>query len=358
VDVVTTDDDGPNCRLNVPLQQRIEHDGYGILYFCKQSEFYKVSLPLRRWLKQHVRDYDAVHIHALFSFSSVAAARCARRSGVPYIIRPLGVLNRWGMENRRKLLKALSFRFVERPVLRHAAAMHYTSNAERLEAGQSGATAPAAVIPLGIEMTGFQNLPGPESFLERFPRAKGRTLALFLSRLDVKKGLDLLLPAFAESRKSHPSVMLVIAGDGGQSYVAGLHDRAAQLGLEGDIVWAGFLSGEDKLSAFAAATVFVLPSHSENFGIALVEAMAAGLPCLTTPGVAVSDDIRERDAGLVAAAEAKPLFEAMNRLLDDAALRARLGSNAKRLVQERFSLEAMGVALKTLYENILSRKKG
>ncbi len=364
VDLATTDDDGPGCRMNFPPGQRVERDGYGVFYFRKQTEFYKVSLPLHRWLKTHAADYDVIHIHALFQFASAAAARCARQSGVPCIIRPLGVLNRWGMENRRKFLKSLSFRFVEKPILRHAAAMHYTSRAERREAEQTGATEPAAIIPLGVDVAAFQKLPSPDIFLNRFPQARGRKLVLFLSRLDAKKGLDLLLEAWAEIQKAESGKrkaekwVLVVAGNGEATYEHRLRELAAKLGLTDEILWTGFLEGDDKLSALAAAQLFVLPSYSENFGIALVEAMAAGLPCVTTEGVAVSEDILENNAGMVVKAEVQPLCEAMSRMLADALLRERFSANAKKLVMERFSLEAMGTALKGLYEEIISRRTG
>ncbi len=351
VDVATTDDDGPGGRLSVPLGERVERDGYGVFYFRKQTEFYKVSLPFPSWMRRHVREYDLVHIHALFSFTSSAAARAARRAGVPYIIRPLGVLNRWGMENRRRLLKSFSFRFLEQPILQHAAAMHYTARAEQLEAEQCGATAPAAVIPLGLELADFAVLPSPELFLRRCPQAVGRPVVLFLSRIDPKKGIDLLLPAFAQVKLRHPQALLVLAGSGRDEYVRSLQQEAARLGLAGDVAWPGFLAGADKLSALAAATVYVLPSYSENFGIALVEALAAGVPCLTTEGVAVSEDLRERDAGLVVAPQVAPLAAALDQLLSDAALRAQLGVSGRRLAQERFSLLVMGAALKKLYSS-------
>src|ERR1035437_2131663 len=358
VDLATTDDDGPGCRINVPLGQRIERDGYGAFYFRKQTEFYKISLSFNRWIAKHVSDYDVVCIHAVFSFTTTSAALHARRRGGPYVIVPHGILNCWGMENRRRLLKSLSFRFLESSILRHAAAMYYTSHAERREAEQTGATALAAVIPHGINAAEFQNLPGAEIFLNRFPQAKGRILVLFLSRLDAKKGLDLLLPVFANVRRKHPTAMLVIAGNGEESYVAGLRDQATQLGLAGDIVWTGFLSGADKLSAFAAATVFVLPSYSENFGIALVEAMASGLPCLTTPGVALAEEVQARaaDVLMVVPPEVRPLAAALDQLLGDAALRAQLGANAKRMAAEQFTVLAMGTALRKLYEEILQRR--
>jgi len=361
VDIVTTDDDGPGCRTTVPLGQRIERNGYGIFYFSKQTEFYKISLPLNRWLARHITDYDIVCIHVVFSFSTTSAAWHARRQRVDYIVVPHGVLNRWGMKNRRPFLKMLSSRLVESSILRDAAAMYYTSGAERREAEQSGATARAVIIPHGINVAEYQNLPDPEIFLKRFPQARGKKLVLFLSRLDAKKGLNLLLDSWAENRKSEignrklEGWLLVIGGSGEEDYVRGLRDRAAQLKLDEDIIWTGFLSGVDKLSAFAAATIFILPSYSENFGIALIEAMAAGLPCLTTPGVALAEDVQARaaDVLMVVPPETKPLAVALEQLQRNPALREQLGANAKRMATEQFTPSSMGISLKKLYEEIL-----
>jgi glycosyltransferase involved in cell wall biosynthesis len=357
VDIATTDDDGANCRMTVPLGQRVEQNGYGVFYFRKQIEFYKVSLPLKRWLGRHLRDYEVVHIHALFQFASFAAARCARQQKVPYVIRPLGVLNRWGMENRRRRLKPWSFRFIEKPILRHAAAMHYTSEQEHVEAEQAGAAAKPFMIPLGIDLTPFQSLPDPEKFLERFPKAKDREIILFLSRLDAKKGLDLLLDAFAIVKEKRDNPLLVIAGNGTDTFVNSLRQRAEKLKIADDIIWAGFLDGADKLSALSAARVFALTSHSENFGIALVEALAAGLPCVTTKGVAISEEICKTQAGIVVSLEPNDIAEGLIRVLENQELQTRLGSNGRRLAIERFSMQKMGEAIQTMYGKILQAKR-
>jgi glycosyltransferase involved in cell wall biosynthesis len=362
-------------------EQRIDQNEGSVFYFRRQSEFYKVSLPLSKWLSAHIRDYDLVHIHALFSYSSYAAARLATKNGVPYIVRPLGVLNRWGMQNRRKLLKRLSFRFIEQRIMRNAAAIHYTSQQERLEAEETGVRNESVVIPLAVDLSGFRELPGPEPFYEKFPHARGRDIILFLSRLDPKKGLDLLLRAFAthdrrrtteEGRlmtddgrpatddRGPSSVvgrlrpLLIIAGEGEDQFVAGLRRLAGELGIADEILWTGFLGGDDKLSAMAAASLFVLPSYSENFGIALVEAMAAGLACVMSDQVGIAVDAKEYDAGLVVPCEVGPLASAMQRLLDDPELRGRLGANARRLVDDRFSVEAMSDSLVKLYDRVLS----
>ncbi len=327
-------------------------------FFSRQTSFYKFSWPLTRWLNEHAREFDVIHIHALFSYSSVAAARAARAARVPYVVRPLGVLNRWGMENRRRWIKGLSLRFVEMPILRGAAAIHYTSKAEQCEAAEAevGIDAlPSAVIPLGIETTAYARLPGREAFCARFPQAAGREVVLFLSRVDEKKGLDLLLAAFARVRSQHPEALLVIAGDGDTAYLASLRARAGDLGIAGDVLWTGFLAGADKLAALAAATVFALPSYSENFGVAAAEALAAGVPSVLSERVAIAPEANAAGAAVVVPCEAGALAGALARLLAEPETRARLSDRA-RLAAERYSLNAAGTRLAELYRSIASTR--
>ena len=354
VDVATTDDDGPGGQLDVPLGERVTQDGYGVFYFQKQTDFYKVSWPFRRWIAERIRDYDLVHVHALFSFTSNCAARTAQRQRVPYLIRPLGVLNRWGMRHRRPWLKSLSLKLIERPILRQAAGMHYTSQHEQIHAEAAGATARPFLIPLGIDLSPYNRLPNPEVFFKRCPAARGRRVVLFLGRLDEIKGLEVLLPAFAGVRQSEAEACLIIAGAGQVDYVGKLRRMAGHLGVADAVIWPGFLEGDQKLAAFAAATVFVLPSYSENFGIAAVEALAAGLPCVLSTGVAISADVAAAGAGIVVPPEPMKLKEALVRLLSDDSLNRQCRRNAVRLAEERFSLQAMGQRLLAAYNEVLN----
>src|SRR5438094_7185575 len=144
--VATTDDNGPETlqvRCGVPVMQ----NGATYWYFPRQTRFYTVSWPLTTWLGSHVSEFDVLHIHALFSFSTLPAAFWANRRRVPYIVRPLGTLSEWGMKNRRAWLKILSFRLIESWILKHAALVHYTSDQERVEAEQLHVTTAAAIIP-------------------------------------------------------------------------------------------------------------------------------------------------------------------------------------------------------------------
>jgi glycosyltransferase involved in cell wall biosynthesis len=352
VDVVTTDGNASTGTPNAPLYHPETRNGVNYFHFRRQSEFYKVSWALTRWLSRNVAAYDLVHVHALFSYSSGSAAYQAFSNRIPYVVRPLGVLNRWGMANRRRLVKRLSFNLIEKRILRNAAAIHYTSRQEKIEAEEAGVETPSVIIPLGIDLSEFGQLPDPELFYARFPKTAGRKLVLFLSRLDPKKGLDLLLPAFAEVHRQDAAALLVIAGGGDEGFIAELKQLAKDLKIDEQILWAGFLSGQEKLAALAAASVFTLPSYSENFGIAAVEALAAGLPCVISDQVGIAPDVVEFDAGLVVPCRASELAAALQTMTREP---KSFGANARRLAARRFSTQAMSDSLVSLYNRIANR---
>ena len=341
-------------RLELPLGQLVSSAGEpDSVFFRKNTEFYKASWSLRRWLREHVGDFDVVHIHALFSFSSWAAARAARHARIPYIVRPLGVLNTWGMENRRRFLKRWSLNLIELPILRGAAAIHYTAEAEAREAALAHreiASLRSVIIPIPIELPQTSD---PSLFYRRFPTAAGRPLVVFLSRLDRKKGLELLLEAYQEVRRKVPEALLVIAGSGEPEYVASLRQKAREMGCETDIIWTGFVEGDEKAALFAAANVFVLPSYSENFGVAAAEALAAGIPVVLSDRVGVAEAVRSAEAGVVVECTAGAIANALTQLLADAALREKLGKSGRRFADERYSSDRVGRELKKLYESVV-----
>ncbi|HYV06442.1 MAG TPA: glycosyltransferase, partial [Blastocatellia bacterium] len=195
VDVATTATRVEAAVLDGGHANPVTRDGVNYFYFRRQTGFYKVSLPMSSWLDRNIQNYDLVHIHALFSYSSWTAANLAIKHRVPYVVRPLGVLNRWGMKNRRRLLKRISFRLIESRILKNAAAIHYTSSQERLEAEHAGVTTAAVIIPLGIDASALETGASARRFYERFPAAEGRDIVIFLSRIDKKKGLNILLKA-------------------------------------------------------------------------------------------------------------------------------------------------------------------
>ncbi len=353
VETVTTDDEGTGRRNGIPDGGAIEENGVLRRYFRKRTEFYKVAPGMARWLSRNIQNYDLVHIHALFSFSSTMAASAARRQGVPYIVRPLGVLNRYGIENRRPGLKRLSLRYIEGPILREAAAIHFTAWAEREEVSHLGiAMRRAAVIPLGVVEVD-PNVPPLGSNGEAVSPARERRL-LFLSRLDPIKNIEGLLSAFRQVLDRMPEARLSIAGSGQEGYVAALQAQAKSLGIQDRVDWLGYVEGAAKQAVMRAADLFVLPSFSENFGIAAVEALAAGLPCVLGQGVAIAEDVAAAQAGVAVAPKADAIAEGILAVMAGRERWHAMALNAMQLARERYSVGAMSRALAALYEEILT----
>lgn len=351
VHVATTDDDGTG-HLPVPLGEPIRADGVTYWYFHRQTQFYKFSLPLTRWLAKHIADYDLAHIHTLFSYATLPAAFFACQHHVPYIVRPLGTLNHYGMTRHHPRFKRISFPLIERPILDRAAMIHFTSEQERAEAAAWGMTAPSRIIPIAIE-PGTRSTADADQWLARVaPHLVGQRLILFMARLDPKKGLDLLLPAFAQLSAGNVQAGLLIAGAGDPTYVAALEECARALNVSHHVAWLGRLDGEAKQAALTCADMFVLPSYSENFGIAAVEAMAAGLPVVVSDQVGIHDQVSAHGAGVVVPLDRDALASALRAVLNDEQLRHEMGRRGRELVAEYFSVGAMTRELIGVYDEL------
>jgi glycosyltransferase involved in cell wall biosynthesis len=347
VETAATDDAGPGRRSGVRLEVPLQEGGATRRHFAKRTDFYKLSPSFGRWIAAHVREYDLLHVHGLFSYTSIAAARAARRAGVPYIIRPLGTLDAWGLAQRRPALKRASLQLIEAPLLRDAAAVHFTSDDEAAQAEATGIPMQAVVIPLGIAM--------PEAGARPQPGDAFRVL--YLSRLAPKKNVEGLLEAAALLMPETPGLHLCIAGDGEAAYARSLHERASALGLDRRVTWLGHVEGEAKERAFAEADVFALPSHSENFGIAAAEALARGLPCVLGRGVAIAAEVEAAGAGKSVGPAPSEIAAGLKLMIPRDA-RATSSANARRLARERYSLDAMGARLAALYADILAKRHG
>jgi glycosyltransferase involved in cell wall biosynthesis len=354
VEIATTDDDGHAGRFPVVADgRRVDYDGMSVRFFPRQSLAYKVSLPLAAWLSANARVYDVVHIHALFSFACSAAGWIAMRQSIPYVVRPLGVLSPYGLERRRPALKAVSLRLNEARIVAGADAMHYTSVQERAEAAAVDHCRYAAVIPLGIDLP---ERGSRERFLAERPGLAGKRLVVFLSRVDPKKNLASLIAALADIAQRDPRAHLVVAGNGAPSHLASLMSLARGLGVSHRISWLGHVAGDDKADLLAAADVYVLPSFAENFGIAVVEALGAGVPCVVSREVGIAREIEAAGAGRLVGTDPATIAEGVSALLSDRAALVRMRLAAMRLVEARFTTRAMGASLAALYERIVEER--
>jgi len=353
VETVTTDDDGAGGRFPNGLGEPVHEEGGLRRYFRKSFHPYKVSLALRLWLLEHVHEYDVVHVHTLFSFSSLVAAQAARRARVPYIVRPLGTLARYGLQARRPWLKRLSLRLIESRILREAAAVHFTSEQEREEAVELGIPMRSAVVPLAVEAAPAA---APEALWARFPGLRGQRFVLFLSRLDPKKNVENLLHAIAAFPDR--DLRWLLAGDGEPRYVRQLAQSARALGLDDRLIWAGHLEGESKAAAFGQAAAFVLPSLSENFGIAAAEALIAGLPVVLGQGVALAAPAAAAGAGMICGPDPESIRNSVESLLADPDRLAAAALHAEEFARRELSTESMASRLEQMYSRAIAGQEG
>lgn len=266
---------------------------------------WRYSSKLVPWLRENLSRFDAVVINGLWEYNSYGAWKALKGSDVPYFVFTHGMLDPWFNQQYplKALKKRLFWRWGQFPVLRDATFVLFTSEEEMILARRS--FRPYIVREKVVRY----GTPGPKSdleplrhqFLETIPTLKGRHFLLYLSRIHEKKGCDLLVQAFSELADDHPDVDLVMAGPDKTGLVPKLQTQADSLGVAHRIHWPGMLTGDAKWGAFAAADAFVLPSHQENFGIVVAEALACHTPVLISDKINIWREIKSAGGGLVEA---------------------------------------------------------
>jgi glycosyltransferase involved in cell wall biosynthesis len=311
---------------------------------------YRYAPRLVSWLKKNASRFDAVIVNGLWQYHGLAVRQALRRSATPYFVFAHGMLDPWFKREYplKHLKKWLYWPWGEYRVLRDARAVIFTSETERRQARES--------FPLyrAAEMTATYGTQGPSgdanaqraAFLARFPELRGKRLLLFLGRLHPKKGCDLLIEAFASVAGSDTQAHLVMAGPDAIGWRPDLVRNAERRRVAGRITWTGMLSGDLKWGAMHSADAFVLPSHQENFGVAVAEALACGIPVLISDKVNICDEVAAAGAGLVAA---DTLHGTAGLLAEWLALpvleRRAMAGRAEALFRDRFRVDAAARAL-------------
>ncbi len=349
VTLLTTDANGDmgQAPLDVPLETPIDQDGYQIMYFrCAPFRRYKFSTRLLQWLSQHAHEYDVAHIHALFSPISSMAATIARHQGLPYVLRPLGTLDPADLQKKRQL-KQLYAAMLEKPNLAGAAAVHFTTAQEAKISERFGVVTKDWVFPLGVMLPETQNT----TLRDRHQIPADRPIVLFMSRIDRKKGLDLLIPALERLVSEGKSFEFVLAGGNPQEpeYEAAIKRQIAASSIADRTQVVGFVSGGDKTAWLKTADISVLPSYYENFGIAVAEAMAVGTPVVISDQVHIWEDVQQAEAGWVCQCNVESLTASLRESLKDAVERQYRGIKAQQLTLAKYSWDAIAQQMVLAY---------
>lgn len=309
---------------------------------------------LNQTVERLVAAADVVHVHALWEEIQHQAARAAQRLDRPYIIRPCGGLHPWSLARSRWRKRAyLAWRL--RANLDCAAAIHYTTEDERRAAEPLGLQAPAIVEPNGVRLTEFEQMPPAGTFRRGLGPLAERPIVLFLGRIHPKKGLEVLVDAFAEANL--PEAMLVIAGPDSGGYRATIERQIERLGVHGRVHFTGMLAGAERVAALADADLFVLSSYTENFGVAVIEALAAGTSVIVSDQVGIHREIAAAGVGAVVPVDAGGLASELRRWMRDPALRAHAAGRAPAFVRERYDWQAIARAWREHYESLLRKAR-
>ncbi len=255
------------------------------------------------WLKENLSRYDVVVINCIWQYNTVAAYLALAGSGIPYAVFPHGMLDPYFKINfpLKHVKKIIYWHLILERILRNATSVFFTCEEEMILARQSFSPyrVHEMLMPYGTFGPDCDLTAAAEEFLCRWPHLRGKRLALFLGRIHPKKGTDLLIKAFHGVLAKDAAWHLVIAGPDPDGWKSELEALAAKLGITDRITWPGMLGGSLKWGGFAAAEVFVLPSHQENFGVSVAEALACGLPVIVSNKVNIWREVERALAGFV-----------------------------------------------------------
>jgi len=349
--IATTDVDG-RARLPVQTGSEIEYRGVPTIFFRGLGERFNYSPSLGRWLDTGAAGFAIVHIHAVFSHPCIAAARACRKHNIPYIVRPLGSLDPWSMQ-QKAVRKRLMWQMAAGRMLREAASIHYTTDEERRLAENSLGLDRGVVIPLGVDIEAMQRATVEASFREHHPSLSELPYVLALSRIHPKKNIALLIEVFLEltRRPELSQWRLVIAGEGDSSYLASLRALAQSSDA---IIFAGWIEGAMKASAIQQAALFASPSRQENFGIAAAEALACAVPVVVSEHVNLASEIARANAGWVASLERADFSRVLCEAMMSGEERQRRGRAGKLFVEENLSWEHAARELERLYSTVIA----
>jgi glycosyltransferase involved in cell wall biosynthesis len=333
-----------NKGLNgdIPADKEIDIDGINVTYFRSSSLFdfvgdtgWQFSGEMTKVIKRTIKNFDLVHINGIWSYPAAVTAYYCRKYDKPYIISPHGMLFAYTLA-RKAWKKWPYYAAITKRDIQNAAALHFLTDCEKSRVHPFiDIETRSFIVPVGIDPSEFDHLSSVDSLRKRYPQLKDKKIILFFGRLSWKKGLDILVAAFSKLIKNRNDVHLLIAGPDEGGYGKKVKKWIGDNGISEHVTFTGTLIGKEKVEAFNNSDIFVLPSYSEALSTSILEAMYCGLP------VIVSDqghfpEIINYNAGIVVPCDSNLFAQAMEQLIDNEGLRAKMGENGQRIVNDKF----------------------
>ncbi|HEY1687208.1 MAG TPA: glycosyltransferase [Tepidisphaeraceae bacterium] len=333
-----------------PVAQQLRQRGVKVkLLHCRDPRSQHPQMP--QILSDEFANADLIHIHGMWEEIQYWSGRIARQISKPYVIAPHGMIAPWCLK-KHNLPKRLYLRFRMKKNLDHADAIHYTSSVERDLCQSHKITAPTIVEANGLDLTEFKTLPATGAFRSRYPQIGDCPIILFLGRLSPKKGLDLLIPAFAKANIEN--ALLVLAGPDENGYQQQLQNLADQFSISNRVLFTSMLRGIERVEALVDADLFALASYQENFGIVVAEAMAAGCPVIISDQVNIYGDITAAACGAVVPCEIDPLAAQLSHWMKDVALRKSAGARGRAAAFAQYDSDQIALRWREHYQKIIA----
>ncbi|MEM6253261.1 MAG: glycosyltransferase [Cyanobacteria bacterium P01_D01_bin.156] len=355
VDVqILTTNDNTDQLLDVPLLKTTLYKGVKVTFLPRtlRAKEFIYARALNQWHQQNLSSFDVVHTHYIFSYLSSWTARAARRRKIPYLMRPLGQLTPWAL-SQSALKKRLYRNILENKNLQAANTIHCTSPGEADDVSKLGFQTPKLCLPLGVELPNLDRSQARAQLKKQY-HLKDAPILLFLSRLHLKKRPELLLKAVQHWRQRDLHVNLLIAGSGEPTYEKQLRNQVKELEINDLVTFTGFVDGADKECLLQGSDLFMLPSYSENFGIAVAEALAAGTPVAITPEVQTSPWIEKADAGWIVPGNLDMWVKTLEPILQRPQILLEKGLAGRKLAAETFSWSKIAQELASSYSKLVS----
>jgi glycosyltransferase involved in cell wall biosynthesis len=314
---------------------------------------FAISTRLEGWLREHVSDFDIVHVHAIYLYPSLVACAACRRVKIPYVLSPYGNLDPVTHLHNR-LIKQIYLAAFERKDLNGAAAIHFMSRGEQQLAKGFATPARSEVINLGLTPEKFASLPKKGTFRTRHPELASKRLIMYLGRISYSKGLDLLAKAFGLLAQRHPDAHLLLVGPDHEGYGKSVRRILREHGVDQRATFTGMVTEQEKLSALVDADVFVLPSYTEGFGLAMLEAMACGAPVVLSDQASLARELAAAQAVLTTELRPEAIAQAVERVLTDDAEGVRLARNGRDIIAKRFTWPVLTGKFLDLYQECIA----
>ena len=355
VSVLTTNA-GLEGRKDIPINKWVNLEGVNVKYikYCGY-EHYNFSLRYLFQTIKEVRNFDIIYIPAIWNFPVLVGSMVSIIFQKPYIISPRGSLYKETFEIKSKNKKIFYYHLFAKHYIARATAIHFTATPEKegffsyLKLNNK-----SFIIPNGIDLSEFKNLPDKGSFICKYPILDGKRYILFLGRITPKKGLDILVKAFKSLLQEYENLYLIIAGPDNEVYEEKIKILIKELKIIEKVIFVGMLTGREKISAIIDSEIFILPSYSENFGMAVIEAMACGIPVVISNKVGIYREIEEGRAGVIVDITPESLYSGIKSLLSNEDLRKEIAIRGKKIVENYYNIDKVADMVIKVYGEILN----